>query len=59
MPDEPEKLPWPIEMIAVDSLRPAKRNARTHPKRQIREIADSMRRFGVMCPIIADAKKNK
>jgi ParB-like chromosome segregation protein Spo0J len=56
MADEP-KLPWPIEMLAVDSLHPAKRNARTHSKRQIREIADSIKRYGVMCPVIADGKK--
>jgi ParB-like nuclease domain len=51
------ELPWQIEMTPVDSLRPAKRNARTHSKRQIREISDSIRRYGVMCPIIADEKK--
>ena len=34
------KLPWPIEMLPPQSLRPAKRNARTHSKRQIRQIAE-------------------
>ena len=33
-------LPWPIEMLSPRSLRPAQRNARTHSKKQIRQIAD-------------------
>jgi len=48
------KLPWPIEMLSPSSLRPAKRNARTHSRRQIREIANSMARFGIINPIVAD-----
>lgn len=51
------KLPWPIEMLAPHSLRPAVRNARTHSKKQIREIADSMLRFGVISPIVADDRR--
>jgi DNA modification methylase len=50
---DPE-LPWRVEMVSVDQLRPAKRNARTHSKKQIREIANSMLRFGVMNPAIVD-----
>jgi DNA modification methylase len=48
------KLPWPIEMLPPRSLRPAPRNARTHSKKQIQQIADSMARFGVINPIIVD-----
>jgi ParB-like nuclease family protein len=48
------KLPWPIEMLPPQSLRPAKRNARTHSKKQIRQIADSMARFGVINPMVVD-----
>jgi len=48
------KLPWPIEMLPPHSLRPAQRNARTHSKKQVRQIADSMARFGVTNPLIAD-----
>jgi hypothetical protein len=51
------KLPWPIEMLPPRSLRPAKRNARTHSKKQIQQIADSMLRFGVINPIIADERR--
>src|SRR5262249_51546910 len=47
-------LPWPVQMLAVRSIRPAQRNARTHSKKQIREIADSMLRFGVINPLIVD-----
>jgi DNA modification methylase len=49
-----QNLPWPIEMLSPRSLRPAQRNARTHSKRQIRQIADSVERFGFTNPIIAD-----
>jgi DNA modification methylase len=48
------KLPWPIEMLPPQSLRAARRNARTHSKKQIRQIADSMARFGVINPVVAD-----
>jgi hypothetical protein len=49
-----QALPWPIEMLSPKSLRPGSRNARTHSKKQIRQIADSMVRFGVVNPLIAD-----
>jgi ParB-like nuclease domain len=48
------KLPWPVEMLSPRSLRPAQRNARTHSKKQIRQIAESFRRFGVINPVIVD-----
>lgn len=48
-------LPWPIAMVPLRDLRPAPRNARTHSKKQIRQIAASMGRFGVINPIIVDA----
>jgi DNA modification methylase len=49
-------LPWPVEMLSVSSLRPSPRNARTHSKKQIQQIADSMKRFGVINPIVADER---
>jgi len=49
-----EALPWAVEMIPVTALKPAARNARTHSKAQIQGIANSMMRFGVMNPVIAD-----
>jgi hypothetical protein len=42
------------EMVDLRTLRPARRNARTHSKKQIRQIADSMLRFGVINPLIVD-----
>jgi hypothetical protein len=49
-----DKLPRPIELRSPYSLRPAERNARTHSKKQIQQIADSMSRFGVINPVIVD-----
>jgi ABC-type uncharacterized transport system substrate-binding protein len=34
-----------MEMLPPRGLRPAQRNARTHSKKQIRQIADSIERF--------------
>ena len=48
------QLPWPVEMLSPRSLRPSPRNARTHSARQIRQIADSMVRFGFVNPLVAD-----
>jgi DNA modification methylase len=41
-------------LVAVRKLRPNKRNARTHPQKQIRQIQSAYRRFGWTNPIIAD-----
>jgi DNA modification methylase len=50
----PAQLPWPIEMTPPGSLLPAPRNARTHSKKQISEIANAIARFGVINPIVAN-----
>jgi DNA modification methylase len=39
---------------AVRKLRPNKRNARTHPKKQIRQLANVIRRYGWTYPIVVD-----
>lgn len=44
LPDE-ERLP-------VEGLRPYENNARTHSKTQIRQIAESIRRFGFCNPVL-------
>lgn len=49
------QLPWPIEMRQLSSIRSAQRNARTHSKKQIRQIADSMARFGITQPLLIDS----
>ena len=41
-----------IEHVAIDKLRPWERNARTHTRRQIRQIADSIRTFGFNNPVL-------
>lgn len=43
-----------IEYRAPDELKPARRNARTHSKRQIEQIAASITRFGFINPILLD-----
>ena len=43
-----------IEQTPVHALKPQDRNARTHSKRQVRQIADSMKRFGFNNPILTD-----
>lgn len=44
-----------IDMIPPSQLRPWAKNARTHSKKQIRQIADSMRTFGFTSPVLVDA----
>lgn len=41
---------------ATDTLRPYANNARTHSKRQIRQIADSIKTFGFTNPVLVDGK---
>lgn len=43
-----------IERIAADSLKPYDRNARTHSKKQIKQIANSIARFGFTNPVLID-----
>jgi ParB-like chromosome segregation protein Spo0J len=45
-----------VEQVAVGALKPAKRNARTHSKKQIHEIAASITEFGFTNPVLADQK---
>src|SRR5258708_22143573 len=44
--------PMAIEPMPVASLRPHRGNARTHSKKQIRQIAESIRRFGFNNPVL-------
>ena len=43
-----------IEQTPIHALRPHRQNARTHSKRQIRQIANSIRRFGFCNAILVD-----
>jgi hypothetical protein len=50
--------PDPLAVVCrpVTSLVPDPRNARTHPKRQIEQIAASIRAFGFANPVLIDAE---
>ena len=41
-----------IDMMAVSALRPYAKNARTHSKKQIRQIAGSIKEFGFTNPVL-------
>jgi DNA modification methylase len=43
-----------LEYRTPDSLKPYARNARTHSRKQIRQIADSIKLFGFANPILVD-----
>ena len=42
----------PVETVPVARLRPYAGNARTHSRKQIRQIAESIRRFGFTNPVL-------
>jgi DNA modification methylase len=46
-----------IQNLPIDTLRPYERNARTHSKRQIRQIAKSIQRFGFCNPVLIDNQR--
>lgn len=45
-----------IEMRPLAEIKPYERNAKTHPKKQIEQIAASIREFGFNQPIVLDLK---
>lgn len=47
-------LPFPTAMLPLSQLSPSPRNARTHSKKQIRLIADSIMHFGFTTPVLID-----
>src|SRR5258706_15221528 len=56
MPAEALKsAPLVVIYRSVDTLFPDARNARTHPKRQLDQIAASIRQFGFTNPILIDS----
>jgi hypothetical protein len=50
--------PLTIEPMAIARLRPFPGNARTHSRKQVRQIADSIARFGFSNPILIDDDGN-
>lgn len=47
--------PQSVELKLTTSLRPYDRNARRHSAKQIQQIANSIKRFGFLNPILVDA----
>src|SRR5207245_3369645 len=46
-----------IEFTLVNDLRPYPNNARTHSKKQVRQIANSIAKFGFCNPVLIDDAK--
>lgn len=54
---EPQQVPMAkLERLDPRELRPWKRNARKHSKKQLEQIADSIRTFGFTNPVLIDQK---
>ncbi|EAQ35370.1 hypothetical protein NB311A_13676, partial [Nitrobacter sp. Nb-311A] len=47
-----------LEYLSIGALRPWQRNARTHSRKQIRQIADSIRKFGFTNPVLVDRENS-
>ena len=43
-----------IEMRAIGTLKPHPHNARTHSKKQLKQLARSIEKFGFLQPIVID-----
>jgi ParB-like chromosome segregation protein Spo0J len=50
----PVSAPREIKLVSVGKLHRNKRNCRTHSKKQVSQIANSIRRFGWTYPILTD-----
>ena len=46
-----------IQLMAIAALKPNAGNARTHSKKQVRQIADSIQAFGFLVPILIDENR--
>jgi DNA modification methylase len=49
-----EWLMFAISWETIDALTPSRRNARTHSRKQTRQIADSITAFGFLVPLLVD-----
>jgi hypothetical protein len=45
-----------IQLVSPETLKPNPRNARTHSKKQIRQIPDSIRAYGFTVPLLIDGE---
>ncbi len=46
-----------IEHLQLNELKPWEKNARTHSKKQIKQIAESIKTFGFNNPVLIDAEE--
>lgn len=46
-----------IKNISLDELKPYARNAKKHPRSQVENVAESIRQFGFVQPIVVDKDK--
>ena len=54
----PISRPERLESLPLADLVPHDRNARTHSKKQLKQIADSIQRFGFTNPVLVDGKNS-
>jgi DNA modification methylase len=45
---------YAVRLVSLDNIKPNPRNVRTHSKRQIRQIADSIGAYGFTVPVLVD-----
>ena len=45
---------YEVKLVKIGEIMPYERNAKKHPERQIKEIANSIREFGFQQPIVID-----
>src|SRR5262245_4912966 len=43
-----------VESVAIETLRPHPKNARTHNAAQIKQLAKSIEKFGFVIPVLVD-----
>lgn len=43
-----------IEYVKLEDIKPYERNAKEHPKKQVHQIADSIKEFGFLVPVVID-----
>lgn len=53
----PRSLELKVERVSIGSLRPNPRNARTHPRKQLKKLAESICKFGFNNPVLVDADR--
>src|SRR4051812_9948628 len=42
------------KLIPIEAIKPHPRNARTHSKKQIQQVAESIQKFGYTAPVLLD-----